>query len=118
MSTIMWDPYDVWQRLLRDHPVSVEDPAGSAGKMDAETASEFWMTVCEYPDPLQDALYVIAHAQGFESALTALDGAIGRHLKQARRVLSGDDQTAASEPAPRRRTLDEPTERRRYAVAI
>jgi len=117
MSTIMWDPYDVWQRLLRDHPVSVEDPAGSAGKMDAETASEFWMTVSEYPDPLQDALYVIAHANGFEAALAALDGAIGGHL-EARKSHSGDDQTGAPKHPPRRLTLDEPTERRRYAVAI
>lgn len=113
MSTSMWDPYDVWQRLLRDHPVSVEDPAGSAGMMDAETASEFWMTVSEYPDPLQDALYVIAHAKGFEAALAALDAAIGGHL--AARRSAGEDPSA--DETTRRQTLDEPSERRRFAVA-
>ena len=63
-----WDPYDVWNRLLHDNPVSVEDPAHSTGAMDASTAREFWASVADYPDPLQDALFVIAHARGFLDA--------------------------------------------------
>jgi predicted RNase H-like HicB family nuclease len=102
-----WDPYDVWQRLLRDHPVVVLDPAGSAGKMDAETAREFWVTVSDYPDPLQDALYVIAHAQGFETALAALDRAIGRHL---------DARSSVDAPRPSSRSA--PQEPRRSAAAL
>lgn len=117
MSTTMWDPYDVWQRLLRDHPVSVEDPAASAGKMDAETAGDFWMTVAEYPDPLQDALYVIAHALGFEAALTALDSAIAAHL-EAHRATQDANPTAPADTAPRRANLEHPSERRRFAVAM
>ena len=117
MSTIMWDPYDVWQRLLRDHPVFVEDPAGSAGQMDAETAGDFWMTVSEYPDPLQDALYVIAHARGFQAALAALDQAIGSHLEE-RRASEGTDGATGMEDTQRRATLDEPGELRRFAVAV
>lgn len=78
-----WDPYDVWNRLLHDNPVSVEDPASSAGAMDASTARDFWASVADYPDPLQDALFVIAHARGFPAAIAALDQAIRDSLRAA-----------------------------------
>lgn len=77
-----WDPYDVWNRLLRDNPVCVDDPGGSTGAMDAATAREFWASVSDYPDPLQDALFVIAHARGFPAAIAALDQAIRNHLRE------------------------------------
>ena len=78
-----WDPSDVWNRLLHDNPVSVEDPAGSTGAMDASTARDFWASVADYPDPLQDALFVIAHARGFPAAIAALDQAIRDSLRAA-----------------------------------
>jgi hypothetical protein len=81
--TKRWDPYDVWKRLLHDHPVFVEDPGNSTGAMDAGTAREFWASVADYPDPLQDALFVIAHAQGFPAAIAALDQAIRDSLRAA-----------------------------------
>lgn len=77
---ISWDPYDVWQRILKNNPVCVADPSGTTGQMDSGTARGFWATVAEFPDPLQDVLFVIAHAEGFQSALSALDHAIGEHL--------------------------------------
>jgi len=78
---IAWDPYDVWHRLLRDNPVCVDDPSSTTGQMSAATARDFWVTVADFPDPLQDALFVIAHAEGFESALSGLDKAIRQHLE-------------------------------------
>jgi len=71
-----WDAYEGWRRLLREYPLKIEDPAGSTGRMDRRHAKLFWISVAEYPDPLQDVLFVIAHARGFEAALAALDQAI------------------------------------------
>ena len=78
---IAWDPYDVWHRLLRDKPVCVEDPSTTTGQMNPSMARDFWVTVADFPDPLQDALFVIAHAEGFEAAISALDRAIRAHLE-------------------------------------
>ncbi|MGB5622356.1 MAG: hypothetical protein WBN65_07680 [Gammaproteobacteria bacterium] len=91
-----WDPYDVWHRLLHDNPVCVEDPGGCTGAMDAATAREFWASVCDYPDALQDALFVIAHARGFPAAIAALDQAIREHLRDG----NLEDQTV-TEPQSR-----------------
>jgi hypothetical protein len=97
-----WDPYDVWHRLLQDNPVCVEDPGHSIGAMDASTAREFWASVADYPDPLQDALFVIAHARGFPAAIAALDKAIRDHLCSAREAAS-QASLPASLPIPRTR---------------
>ena len=80
-----WDPIDVWRRLRRDHPVNIDDPASSTGRMDRRNARLFWASIAEYPDPLQDALFVIAHARGFEAAIAALDQAIRGHFADLRR---------------------------------
>ncbi len=80
-----WDPMDVWRRLRRDHPVKIDNPASSTGRMDRRNAKLFWISIAEYPDPLQDALFVIAHARGFEAAIAALDQAIRRHFADLRR---------------------------------
>lgn len=95
-----WDPYDVWHRLLHNNPVCVEDPGQSIGAMDASTAREFWASVADYPDPLQDALFVIAHARGFPAAIAALDKAIRDHLCAAREA-AGQASVPASLPVPR-----------------
>ncbi|MDH4029238.1 MAG: hypothetical protein OEU49_00180 [Chromatiales bacterium] len=71
-----WDRYEVCRRLVRSHPISISNPAVSTGCMDPCNAKAFWTSVAEYPDPLQDVLFVIAHAQGFEASLAALDRAI------------------------------------------
>ncbi len=89
---VVWDPYDVWHRLLREHPVRVENPAGSTGCMNPATAREFWISIADYPDPLQDALFVIAHAEGFEAAVAALDRAVAAHLAA--------EASPSSPPAP------------------
>jgi hypothetical protein len=52
---------------------------------DRHNAKVFWASIAEYPDPLQDALFVIAHARGFEAAIAALDQAIRGHLADLRR---------------------------------
>ena len=60
--------------------------------MDASTARDFWASVAVYPDPLQDALFVIAHARGFPAAIAALDQAIR-------------DSLSAAEPEPARKDV-------------
>lgn len=76
-----WDAYKVWQILLHRHPVRVEDPSGSCGHIDRETLAEFCEAISDYPDFLQDALLVIAHADGLEAAGDALDAAVREHLE-------------------------------------
>ena len=90
-----WDPLDVWRRLLREHPVSIDDPAGSTGCMDPCNARLFWVTIADFPAPLQDAMFVIAHARGFEAALAALDQAIRAHLANRCRRARGSERRAA-----------------------
>lgn len=80
-----WDAYDVWRRLVRNNPVHVTDPSSSTGRMVRRNAKAFWVSIAELPDPLQDALFVIAHAKGYEAALAALDQAIREHLSACRR---------------------------------
>ena len=75
-----WDAYAVWQILLHRHPVRVPDPSGSCGHIESETRAELCETIVDYPDFLQDALLVIAHAEGCEAAMAALDAAIREHL--------------------------------------
>lgn len=75
-----WDPYAVWKLLLRNHPVHDQDPAGSCGRIDRSTIAEFCEAIVEYPDYLQDALLVIAHAEGAEAAVHALDDAVREQL--------------------------------------
>lgn len=75
-----WDPYAVWQILLHRHPVRVEHPAETCGRIDRQSLAEFCETICDYPDFLQDALLVIAHARGINAAIVALDSAIRDHL--------------------------------------
>lgn len=75
-----WDPYAVWKILLRKHPVHDPDPAGSCGRIDRGTFAEFCEAIVEYPDYLQDALLVIAHTEGAEAAVHALDDAVREQL--------------------------------------
>lgn len=75
-----WDAYAVWQILLHRHPVRIEDPSGSCGHIEREGLAEFTEGIVEYPDYLQDTLWVIAHAEGLAAAVDALDAAIREHL--------------------------------------
>jgi hypothetical protein len=75
-----WDAYKVWKILLHRHPVRVEDPSGSCGHIDRGTLAEFCEAISDYPDFLQDALLVIAHADGLEAAADALDRAVREYL--------------------------------------
>ena len=79
-----WDCYEVCRRLVHSHPIRIPNPAASTGCMDSRNAKGFWISVAEYPDPLQDVLFVIAHAQGFEASLAALDRAIREQLAERR----------------------------------
>jgi hypothetical protein len=79
-ARLAWDAYAVWQILLHRHPLRVDDPSGSCGHIDGETRAEFCETIADYPDFLQDALLVIAHAEGCVAAMEALDAAIRQHL--------------------------------------
>lgn len=78
-----WDPDAVWHILLRRHPVHVEHPASSCGSMDRETLAEFCDAIADYPDFLQDALLVIAHAKGFAAAIGALDDSVREYLSSS-----------------------------------
>ncbi len=66
----------MWQILLHNHPVRIEDPAASCGRIDGDILAEFFEAMVGYPDYLVDALLIIAHAEGFEAAVDALDAAI------------------------------------------
>ena len=70
----------MWQILLRRHPVRLENPSGSCGFIDRRILAEVCEVICDYPDYLQDTLLVIAHAEGFEAAMAALDDAVREHL--------------------------------------
>ena len=74
-----WDPYDVCRRLMRKNPSCDKNAASNTGRLYVAQAREFWATVAEYPEPLQDALCVIARTQGFDAAIEALDDAISEH---------------------------------------
>lgn len=74
-----WDPYDVFRRLLRKNPSCDVSTSSNTGRLYVSKAREFWATVAEYPEPLQDALCVIARTEGFDAAIEALDDAISEH---------------------------------------
>ncbi|NHA13423.1 hypothetical protein [Thioalkalivibrio sp. XN279] len=71
-----WDPYAVWQILLHRHPVKVADVSVSSGHIERGLLAEFCEVIADYPDFLQDALLLIAHAKGVEAATVALDEAV------------------------------------------
>lgn len=75
-----WDPYLVWRILLGIHTLRDEDLAGSVGCLDPTDARLFLQSIADYPDYLQDALIVIAHAEGVATAGSLLDEAIRRYL--------------------------------------
>ena len=77
---IAWDPYDVCKRLVRNNDICLEDSADSTSHRRAARAREFWTTVADYPESLQEALFVMAHVHGFEAAMAALDDAIQEHM--------------------------------------
>jgi hypothetical protein len=79
---LQWDPYAVWQIMLHRHPVWVEDPAGSTGHIDGGLLTEFCEAISDYPDFLQDIMLLIAHAEGVEAAVDALDAAVREHLAE------------------------------------
>ncbi|MFU8895230.1 MAG: hypothetical protein ACNA8J_02465 [Gammaproteobacteria bacterium] len=70
----------MWQILLRRHPVRLENPSGSCGFINRNILAEVCEAICDYPDYLQDTLLVIAHAEGFEAAMAALDDAVREYL--------------------------------------
>lgn len=75
-----WDAYAVWQILLHRHPLRIGDPSASCGHISRDHLAPFTEAIVEYPDYLQDTLWVIAHAKGLDSAMLALDAAIREHL--------------------------------------
>jgi hypothetical protein len=79
----------VWQILLHRYPVRIDDPSASCGHIARDHLAEFIEGILEYPDYLQDTLWVIAHAQGLESAVMALDAAIREHLAEAGQPTGG-----------------------------
>jgi hypothetical protein len=70
----------VWRILLHRHPVRIGDPSANCGHIARKHLAEFTEAILEYPDYLQDTLWVIAHAKGLDSAMLALDAAIREHL--------------------------------------
>ena len=79
-----WDPYEVWQILLHRHPVKVADVSISSGHIERGLLGEFCEVIADYPDFLQDALLLIAHAKGVEAATVALDEAVRAEHAQCR----------------------------------
>jgi hypothetical protein len=92
-----WDAYDVWRILLHHHPVRIDDPSATCGHIARQHVSEFTEAILEYPDYLQDTLWVIAHAKGLGSAMLALDAAIREHLALNAGLLPGEHASPARE---------------------
>jgi len=81
-NCVAWDAYAVWQILLRSHPVTVADVATSCGHIERELLDDFCEAILDYPDFLQDALLLLAHAKGVEGAAEALDAAVREYFAQ------------------------------------
>lgn len=79
-----WDPYAVWQSILRQHPVLVADVSNSVGRIERELLGDFCEAIADYPDFLQDALLLLAHAHGVEAAAESLDAAIREEYARCR----------------------------------
>jgi len=75
----IWDPYPVFRILLGLHALRADDLAGSVGRLSPTEARLFLQSIADYPDYLQDALIVIAHAEGIATAGSLLDEAIRRY---------------------------------------
>ena len=89
-----WDAVDVWHRLLRSHPVRAEDPATCTGRIEHRFLRDFCLAVADLPDPIQDTLFVLAHARGRAYAIGGLDSALRAQLA-TRPAVSG----SAARPA-------------------
>jgi len=87
-----WDPYDVFRRLVRKNPSCEKSASSNTSRLYVSKAREFWSTVAEYPEPLQDALCVIAKTEGFDAAIEALDGAIREHHQKESAQSPADNQ--------------------------
>jgi hypothetical protein len=74
----------VWQILLHRYPVRIEDPAGSCGRIDPHMLPDLFEVIADYPAYLQDAVLVLAHAEGIEDAMEALDQAVREVLNPAK----------------------------------
>jgi hypothetical protein len=81
-NSVAWDAYAVWQILLHSHPVTVADVATSCGQIERELLDDFCEAILDYPDFLQDALLLLAHAKGVEGAAEALDAAVREYFAQ------------------------------------
>jgi hypothetical protein len=74
------DAVDVWHRLLRSHPLRVEAPGTCTGRFERRFLRDFCLGIAELPDPIQDTLFILAHARGCAYALDALDAALRARL--------------------------------------
>ncbi len=83
-NCVAWDAYAVWQILLHGHPVTVADVATSCGQIERELLDDFCEAILDYPDFLQDALLLLAHAKGVAGAAEALDAAVREYFAQCR----------------------------------
>ena len=89
-----WDTYAVWKLLVHRHPVTVADVATSCGRIERELLDDFCEAILDYPDFLQDALLLLAHAKGVEGAAEALDEAVREHLGQCLAPEAGQAESA------------------------
>ena len=97
---LAWDAYAVWQILLRSHPVTVADVATSCGHIERELLDDFCEAILDYPDFLQDALLLLAHAKGVEGAAEALDAAVREYFARcAARAPRRAEHAEQAEPA-------------------
>lgn len=94
------DAVDLWHRLLWSHPLRIEAPATCTGRFERRHLRDFCLGIAELPDPIQDTLFVLAHARGCAYAIGALDAALRAQLA-ARCPASGlrGRTAAAYEPA-------------------
>lgn len=88
--TMTWDPYEVWRTLILDHPQLLLKTPNESGLKDRQRAMQFAMTIAEYPNDLQDFLFILAQEHGIDAAHAALDEAVRRYFASRKPVRKAD----------------------------
>ncbi len=84
-TSVRWDPYEVWKALVLKDPLLLLRPNDSAAHLSGDGVQEFAMSIADFPDDLQDALFVLAQTRGVDEACTSLDSAIREYYDRNRR---------------------------------
>ncbi len=84
-SSVRWDPYEVWKALVLNDPLLLLRPNDAEARLDGDGVQEFAVSIADFPDDLQDALFVLAQTRGVDEACSSLDKAIRDYFDRNRR---------------------------------